>query len=197
MSQVKKKRAQWTDEDLQAAMNAVKTGQLTQRAASERFKLPRTTLRNHLKTEKTTKNLGRKTVLTKEQEKVLVQRIVNYASIGIVLTPKAIRRQTFLYCEQNGIKNSFNKRIGLAGKHWLKLFLKRNPTISKCKVQFLDSQLDVLPTSIINESEPSNSLNHNFTSSNTESESVVYQVQIYNSTTSVSDNKNIEQPQQS
>ncbi|CAG2054953.1 unnamed protein product [Timema podura] len=64
-------------------MKAVQRGQLSQRAASERYGVPRRTVRNHLKTEMTTKILGRNSVITKEQETKLVERIVEFASIAL------------------------------------------------------------------------------------------------------------------
>nr|CAD7263365.1 unnamed protein product [Timema shepardi] len=75
MSEVNKKRNLWTDGSLEADMKAVQRGQQSQSAASEHYGVPRRTLRNHLKTEKTTKSLGTKSVLTNEQEKNLVERI--------------------------------------------------------------------------------------------------------------------------
>lgn len=132
------KRAQWTEDNLRAALAAIERGQLTQRAAAERYKIPRRTLRNHINFKSTIKRLGRSSILTIDQEKDLVQRIIRFAIIGVPVTPKVIRRQAFLFCENYNIKNNFNKDSGIAGKDWLKLFLKRNPEISKRKAQFMN-----------------------------------------------------------
>lgn len=93
---------------------------------------------NHLKFEKIEKQIGRRTVLTAEQESDLASRIKRLAAIGFPLTPKVIRHQAYVFCEQNDIPNNFNKSSQRAGKDWLKLFLKRHPDISKRKVQILN-----------------------------------------------------------
>lgn len=132
------KRAQWTEDNLRAALAAIERGQLTQRAVAERYNIPRRTLRNHINSKSTIKRLGRSSILTIDQEKDLVQRIIRFANIGVPVTPKVIRRQAFLFCENYDIKHNFNKDSGIAGKDWLKMFLKRNPEISKRKAQFMN-----------------------------------------------------------
>ncbi|XP_052742085.1 uncharacterized protein LOC128198842 [Bicyclus anynana] len=136
----RKKRGElWTEDTMKAAMNAVQRGHLTQRSAAARYNIPRRTLRDHLKTGEEMKRLGRKPVLTNNQEKDLVSRIKRFASIGIPLTPKFIRKQTFLFCERHDIKNNFNSSKRIAGVDWLRSFLKRNPSISQRKPQMMNA----------------------------------------------------------
>ncbi|CAK1582436.1 unnamed protein product [Parnassius mnemosyne] len=119
------KRGQlWTEGGLQAAMNAVQRGQLSQRAAASRHNIPRRTLRDHLK--------------RKHQENDLVERIKRFAKIGVPLTPKFIRKQAYMFCETYKIKNNFNNSKRIAGTDWLRYFLKRNPSISKRKPQIMN-----------------------------------------------------------
>lgn len=132
------RRAPWTQENLRSAMAAVQRGQLTQRGAAERYNIPRRTLRNHLKSGNTMRCLGRRSIMTEAQECDLVNRIIRFANIGMPLTPKLIRRQAFIFCEKYELKHNFNADIGLAGKDWLKMFLKRHPEISKRKAQFMN-----------------------------------------------------------
>lgn len=80
---IKKKRGLWAEDKLAAAIAAVKNGELSQRQASDRYHIPRRTLRNHLKYGKTTKKMGRDPILSKSQEKNLVERIIKFAKIGM------------------------------------------------------------------------------------------------------------------
>ncbi|KAJ8931629.1 hypothetical protein NQ314_015423 [Rhamnusium bicolor] len=99
-------RAKWDDEAMENAMRAVERG-MSQRKASERFNVPRRTLRNHLKTGSNIRKLGRGSVLTKQQEKDLVTRIMRLAEVGYPVTPKIARHQVFRFCEANNIPHKF------------------------------------------------------------------------------------------
>ncbi|XP_026328035.1 uncharacterized protein LOC113236244, partial [Hyposmocoma kahamanoa] len=135
----KKKRGEsWTEDGMRAAIKAVQRCQLTQRAASTSYNIPRRTLRDHLKIGSVTKRLGRKPIFTDTQESDLVARIKRFAKIGVPLTPKFIRKQAYLFCERYDIKNNFNEVKRIAGADWLRLFLKRNPSISKRKLQIMN-----------------------------------------------------------
>ncbi|CAH2095355.1 unnamed protein product [Euphydryas editha] len=134
----KKRRGLWSLQQLRAAMSAVQDGLMSQRAAAAHYSIPRRTLVNHLTSGKVEKQIGRRTVLTPEQENDLASRIKRLASIGFPLTPNVIRHQAFLFCDQQKIPNNFNQTSKRAGKDWLKLFLKRHPDISKRKVQILN-----------------------------------------------------------
>ncbi|XP_060807694.1 jerky protein homolog-like [Amyelois transitella] len=134
----KRRGESWSEDTMKVAIKAVQRGHLTQRSAAARYNIPRRTLRDHLKTGQEIKRLGRKPILTNTQEKDLASRIKRFASIGIPLTPKFIRKQAFLFCERYDIKNNFNKSKRIAGVDWLRYFLKRNPSISKRKSQIMN-----------------------------------------------------------
>lgn len=137
MAQEMKKRALWTQDQLTSAMLAVQTGS-SQRDAAERFGIPRRTLRNHIKSGKTSKNLGRPSILTDVQEREFSNRIVRLCEVGLPLTPSLVRRQAYKFCENNNIRHPFNVVKELAGKDWLARFLKRNPNLSKRKAQHMN-----------------------------------------------------------
>lgn len=132
----KKPRGLWTLQQLQAAMAAVQGNLMSQRAAAARYSIPRRTLKNHLKSGKVEKQIGRRTILTAEQENELASRIKRLASVGFPLTPKRIRHQAYVFCEQNEISHNFNQKNKLAGKDWLKLFLKRHPIYQRGRFRF-------------------------------------------------------------
>ncbi|KAL0821830.1 hypothetical protein ABMA28_005237 [Loxostege sticticalis] len=138
MSPRKKRGESWSEDDLKAALRAVRKGKLSQRAISLKYKIPRRTLRDHIKTGQDVKRMGRKPILTEDQENDLCGRIKRFAKIGLPLTPKFIRKQAFLFCERFDIKHTFNSTKRIAGADWLRQFMKRNPSISKRKPQILN-----------------------------------------------------------
>lgn len=138
MSTKEKKRANWTTEQLQAAINSLKSGNLSQREAAHRFNIPRRTLRNHLKSGVLNKKLGRSSLLSFEQEKQFSERIVRLCDIGMPLTPLLIRRSAYRFCVENNIEHPFNNTKGVAGKDWLYGFLKRDPHLSRRKAQLMN-----------------------------------------------------------
>ncbi|KAJ8953020.1 hypothetical protein NQ318_015382 [Aromia moschata] len=74
-------RAQWSAEDLSNAIKAVDRG-LSQQKAATRFGIPRRTIRNHIKTGKIERKLGRQSILSPQQEKDLTARILRLADVG-------------------------------------------------------------------------------------------------------------------
>lgn len=133
-----KKRAQWTSQQMENAIKMVNRGILSTYAAAARYNIPRRTLRNHLKTGSTTRKLGRSTILTTEQEAGLVGRIIRLSDVGMPMTPKMLRVQAFSFCKINKIPNTFNDGKNVAGKKWLRLFLKRHPELARRKAQLMN-----------------------------------------------------------
>lgn len=120
---------------MSSAIKAVRQGRLGQRAAATRFNIPRRTLRNHLESGKEEGKLGRSSILTQEQERDLVNRIIRLAEVGYPYTKRSVRRQVYRFVELNNIKHKFNKNEEMAGRGWTKLFLKRNPQLANRKAQ--------------------------------------------------------------
>lgn len=138
MSLSKPKRANWTEDSLAAAVRAVRNGLSTYKASAQHG-IPRRTLRNHIENSKIVKRLGRHTILTPDQEKDFVRRIIKFSDLGVPMTPKMIRIQAaFAFCQKLDIPHNFNTETGLAGKGWLRLFLQRHPELAKRKAQFLN-----------------------------------------------------------
>ncbi|CAG9765786.1 unnamed protein product [Ceutorhynchus assimilis] len=108
------KRANWTEEQLQAAIRAVQHNRLSQREAAQRYKIPRRTLRNHLKSGILNKKIGRSSVLTPEQEVQFSERIVRVCEIGMPLTPLLVRRSVYTFCIENNIPHPFDAAKGIA-----------------------------------------------------------------------------------
>ncbi|XP_030760295.1 uncharacterized protein LOC115885492 [Sitophilus oryzae] len=123
---------------MRSALTAIRRGRCSQRVTAMRFKIPRRTLRDHLKSRTHVKKIGRKSILSKHQEQDLVKRIVRLAEIGVPLTMKLLRHNVFRFCKINKIKNNSNEEKCMTGRDWMRMFLNRNPEISKRKAQFMN-----------------------------------------------------------
>lgn len=122
-SQKRKRGSGWSQTDLLGALDDIQNNQMSERAAALKYNIPRRTLKNHIKSGSAVKRMGRKTVFTDTQEKELVERIKKFSNIGMPLTPKTIRKQAYLFCERNKIKNPFSDKKSTAGKKWLNNFI--------------------------------------------------------------------------
>lgn len=125
-----KKRAQWAEEQLVDAMNAVRNGMPPFRAASM-YNIPRRTLRNHLESGSFKKKLGRHPILSEGQERELVRRIGRLCDVGMPLTPKILRKSVYAFVNETNIRHTFSDLKKIAGKKWLKCFYSRHPDIAK------------------------------------------------------------------
>nr|CAI5820942.1 unnamed protein product [Callosobruchus analis] len=125
-------------------MEAVRCG-MAVRAASNEFGIPRRTLRNHVSSGSATKRIGRPCILTEERELDLESRIVRLADVGMPITSKCLRRSVYKYVEIMKIPHNFPSLTALAGRKWVKLFLKRHPNISRRKAQHMNVARSSLP----------------------------------------------------
>ncbi|KAI4466073.1 helix-turn-helix psq domain [Holotrichia oblita] len=96
------KRATWTTEQLNLSLQALQRG-ASQREVSARYGIPRRTLRNHLKSGIPDKGLGRRSILSVDQEKDLVQRLIRLSKVGMPLTSVILKHQVYRY-----VKNTYN-----------------------------------------------------------------------------------------
>lgn len=129
-----RKRAQWSQESLDKALQSVRGGASIS-AASRTYNIPRTTLGLHYRTENFNKCLGRKTVLTPDQENDLVARIHRLADVGMPVTSRIVRRSVFAYVTERNLSHPFSEINKLAGRKWLALFLKRHPEVRRRRAQ--------------------------------------------------------------
>lgn len=123
-------KASWTDEQLQAALDAIRRGEKI-RAVGRRFNIHEATLRKRLKTGLAGgPAMGKKAVFKNFQEEEICSHLLHLAKLFYGVTLTELRRMAFEYAEQNKIKHNFNKTTKLAGKDWAQGFLKRNPQLS-------------------------------------------------------------------
>ncbi|KAJ4442423.1 hypothetical protein ANN_04009 [Periplaneta americana] len=127
------KRGDWSVQSMTEAVKYVQEGG-SQKKASLLFNVPRQTLRRHLEVFRNggsiVKSLGRKTVLSDEQEKELVNILLDMEARLYGLTPMRVRYYVYQYCEANSIQHPFNRDKLRAGWDWLKGFLNRHPILA-------------------------------------------------------------------
>ena len=136
----KTNRQEWSQESMEKAIDACLKGNMGYKKAATQFNVPRSTLRDRVKSAKATgknakqaavKQLGRyKTVFTIEQEKELVSYILEMETklFGVSFTD--LRKLAYQLAEKNDVSHNFNKNTQEAGKDWVRGFLKRHPDLS-------------------------------------------------------------------
>ena len=78
------------------------------------------------------KHVGRQVDLPEDIEAQLVKHAIDLEARFYGLTPQNLRRLAYQIAEINQVKTRFNHDEKLAGKKWLKGFLKRHPEIPLC-----------------------------------------------------------------
>lgn len=101
---------------LESAVEKVKNGEMTMRAASKHFKVPFGTLHNRL-TGKHTKHPGGVTILSHEEEVAIIQNVTTCADWGYPLTVLDLRHFTKAYLDSTGRHVAIFKD-NLPGRDW-------------------------------------------------------------------------------
>lgn len=122
--------------NLALALEEVRRGS-SLRAAASKFGVPRSTLHDHYKGKHVSIKRGPKTIFNEYEEKELVSLLLSASRKGFPLTPTDVRHAAFEYAEMCGYDNNFNEDMKLAGRQWLRNFLKRNPSLSIKKPEAL------------------------------------------------------------
>lgn len=130
-----KPRKKWDPANMAAAVNACRNKEVGYLRASKTFQVPKITLQNYVKSGKHTSELiklplGRKPVLNYALEDDLVQYCVKLDKQFFGLRAKDVRRLAYQLAVKNKIKHTFNEKNGMAGKKWLRLFMKRHRQLS-------------------------------------------------------------------
>lgn len=112
----KSRRAEWTEEQLQRAITAIKNGEMGVNETSKTFGIPCTTLRRRNRTNNILKKtLGPSSVLGDSNERKIVMHIQKLQKRGFAPTRDDVRLMAFSLAEQMGIKHTFNKHTERAG----------------------------------------------------------------------------------
>lgn len=125
----KTNRRSWKDENMIAAIHAVKNEGMSCNMAAITFEVPEATMRRWIKKSEGSfpEHGGRfKNVFNREQSQELTQYLteINHRFFG--LTKLQCRKLVFQYAEKNKIPHPFNKEKQMAGEDWLANFMKAN-----------------------------------------------------------------------
>lgn len=123
-----RKYADYTKEKLQACLNAIKNGELTQRKAAAVYNIPRSTLKNKLKGLHSNKP-GQPPIFTHDQEMKFVDCCITMGEYGFPVDPFELRCIIKLYLERQGRKVRKFKN-NMPGCEWIRSFLKRHPRLT-------------------------------------------------------------------
>lgn len=128
-------KAKWSAETLKSAIQMIKSGSSV-KSVSKKFQIPRSTLRDRIKTEIFTKSsLGRKPIFNENQEKLLSDCVLSLAESFYGITLTDLRRVAFDVAEKLGLHHNFNRETKMAGEEWVAGFRRRNSFVCLKKVQ--------------------------------------------------------------
>lgn len=107
---------------MQLAVNEIKNGNLNVKKAAERYGINRSTLINHLKKSKCGK-VGHPTVLTSNEEELLVHSLIKLGEWGFGLDRRKVRLCVQEFVKRMDRPNPF--KDGLPGEDWCRQFENR------------------------------------------------------------------------
>lgn len=120
--------ANYSAESLEECLRAIRTKQLTQRAAEKKYGIPRATIKNKL-AGKHSKPKGGVTTFTAEEELTFKEHLVHLCDFGFPVGELDFRFSVKAYLDKKGsIIAKF--KDNLPGSDWAKGFLKRHPELS-------------------------------------------------------------------
>lgn len=124
-------KAAWSVNELNQAIDQLKSGRMSLRQASRSYGIPKTTLQKRSKSNIISNpNMGRKTIFTAEQENDLVDHIITLSKLFHGISVIELRRMVYEYADANTVSHNFDASTKLAGMDWFYEFRKRHPNIS-------------------------------------------------------------------
>ena len=129
----------WGDQELVAAMEKVKSKELSLRQAAITFGIPKSTLSDHVTGRSSKRYGGAPTVLSDIEEAEIVITCQTLAEMGFPLNKDYVDVVVKGYLKQIGRPNPFGED-GIPGYSWWKGFLIRHPQLSKRRPQHLSKK---------------------------------------------------------
>jgi hypothetical protein len=111
------KKKKYSREDLLAAIEDVRASTRNAYRASLFYKVPRTTILNHIKGKCESFKVGRKTALTETAERVLVRMLLYMSDMALGLDRDNIRLVVANFVKEKNLPTPFKN--GIPGKDWL------------------------------------------------------------------------------
>jgi hypothetical protein len=118
-------RGQWTNDTLEEAISAVRSGAMTLRQAGRHYNIPPSSLSDHMTGRITKRKYGPQGVLSQEEEASVVEWVRETLADG---WPVGIKQLKMKVAEvTKGRPTPFTK--GIPGSSWLRLFKNRHPDL--------------------------------------------------------------------
>lgn len=119
--------ADYSKDHLQNCLDSIRSGQLTQRQAEERFKIPRRTIINKLKGDGN--RPGFPQIFSDEEESHFVKCILQFSDYGFPLNQFDLRIVVKTYLTRTG-RSVKRFKNNIPGIEWVRSFLKRHPELT-------------------------------------------------------------------
>lgn len=127
-------RGTWTEANLLAAMQAVRNGEQGTNEAALNYRIPSRTLRRRLNSNNSEKGrMGPDSSLGAVNEGKLVSHIIKLQNHGFAPRYSDLRQMAYKFAVALRIPHKFKNE--LAGKDWLRSFLRRHPELSVRKAE--------------------------------------------------------------
>lgn len=121
-------RFRYSEDQLKLAIDEIRSGKISQNAASKKYGIPKATLNNKIRNiVPLERKMGPSPVLSETEEKRLEDWIIAKAKLGFPMHHNEVQLAV-----QNILKASHRENLfhdDKPGRKWLKLFLKRRPSI--------------------------------------------------------------------
>jgi len=97
-----KYKSRYDEGKLSEALEEVKAGRMSERQAAKEYSVPRSTLKDRLAERVQNEKAGRPTVLSTEEELILVERLILLGEWGFPLTTRCLRHTIQAYLDHQG-----------------------------------------------------------------------------------------------
>jgi hypothetical protein len=130
-----KYKGKYTDAQLKEAMDDVQNKRMSERAAALAYGIPRSTLKDRLAERVTNDSAGRPTVLSKEEEELIVERLLLHGNWGFPLTSADLCHVIKAYLDSMGRTTRFVQNM--PGPDFVTGFLQRHPELTVRKANMI------------------------------------------------------------
>ena len=117
----------YDEEALIRALDDIQNNGLSKKAASKKYKIPRSTLQFRLSQKFTKTSLGPKPILSTDEEQILINWILESYRKGFPRRKEDLQVSVKTFLDEKPRSNPF--KDNLPGDGWYKAFLKRHPTL--------------------------------------------------------------------
>ena len=119
----------YTEAKLNDCLEAIRSGEMSQRQAETHFKISRSTIKNKLKNQHTS-TPGHPNVFSEEEERAFASHVDKLCEFGFPIDELDLRFIAKAYLSRQGkIVRQF--KDNLPGRDWSKFFLARRPILTK------------------------------------------------------------------